>query len=85
MNGSLKIIIQFVYVRLYYSPKTDYCLPLSRMARMGMDYNLKKLANFSSSHSELIEFLAQNLAVKSFRKNLSLIFFSCSKKYITHK
>ena len=37
---------QFVYVRLYYSPATDYCLPLSRMARMEMDYNLKKLANF---------------------------------------
>ena len=48
LNGNVcvKIIIQFVYVRLYYSPETDYCLPLSRMARMEMDYNLKKLANF---------------------------------------
>lgn len=26
-----------------------------------MDYSLKKLADFSSSHSDLIKFLAQNL------------------------
>ena len=46
LTGNVKINIQFVYVGLYYSPETDYCLPLSRMARMEMDYNLKKLANF---------------------------------------
>ena len=46
LSGNVKIIIQFVYVRLYYSPETDYCLPLSRMARMEMDYNLKKVAHF---------------------------------------
>ena len=58
LNGNEKIIIQFVYKRLYYSPETDYCLPLSRMARMEIDYNLKKLANFFKFSSELIEFLA---------------------------
>ena len=46
INGNLEIIIQFVYVRLYYSPETVYCLLLSRMARMEMAYNLKKLANY---------------------------------------
>ena len=56
--GNVEIIIQFVYVRLYYSPEADYCLLLSRM---GMDCNLKSWPTFSSSHSELIEFLALNL------------------------
>ena len=64
MNGNLTTIIQFVYVRLYYSPETVYCLSLSRMARMEMEYNLKKSwPTFSSSQSELIEFMAQNLAL----------------------
>ena len=45
MNGNLNIIIQFAYMRLYCSPETVVCLLLSRMARMLMDYNLKKLAN----------------------------------------
>ena len=36
LTGNVKKIIQFVYVRLYYRPETDYCLPLSRMARMEM-------------------------------------------------
>ena len=25
LKGNVKIIVQFVYVRLYYSPETDYC------------------------------------------------------------
>lgn len=56
-------MIEFAYVRLYCSPETVVCLPLSRMARMQMDYNLKRLANvFQVLTPELIEFLAQNLA-----------------------
>ena len=43
LTGNVEINIQFVYVRLYYSPETDYCLPLSRMARMEMDYNFQVL------------------------------------------
>lgn len=40
------MIFQIVYLRLYYSPETVYCLTLSHMARMEMGYNLKKVANF---------------------------------------
>ena len=33
-------------MRLYYSSETFNCRLLSRIARMEMHYNLKKLANF---------------------------------------
>ena len=86
MNENLKTIIQFVYVRLYYSPKTVYCLSLSRMARMEMEYNLKKLANFFkfSIWTDRVYGTESSLD-RSFGKNLSQIFFSCSKKYMNHK
>ena len=77
---------QFDQVRLYYSPETVYCLLLSRMARMEIDFSLKKLVNtFKFSLWTDRVFGPESNLDRSFHKNLTQIFFSCSKKYITHK
>ena len=81
---NVKIIIPCVHVRLYYSPETDYCLPLSRMARKEMDYNLKKVAHFFKFSLWIDRvFGLESPFDRSFRKHFSQLFFSCS--IITHK
>ena len=54
LRANLKIIIHFVYLRLYCSPEAIFCLPSSQRASKEIYCSLKNLADFSSSHSELI-------------------------------
>ena len=69
-------------MRLHFTTKTVYGLPLSRMSRMEMDYNLKKLANvFKFSLWTDRAYGLESTSDGPFSKNLSKIFFSCSKKY----
>ena len=43
------MMVQFCYLRLYLGIETVSFRPLLRMARMGMDWSLKKLGYFFSS------------------------------------
>ena len=75
-------------MRLYYSPVTVFSLPLSRMARVELDYNLKKLFNvFKFSLENDSVFVSESTSHRSFRKKKKKIseIFLCSKKYTTHK
>ena len=57
---------------LQHSAETDYCLPLSRMARMEMDYNFKTLTNFLIFSLCIIRLFGPELTLDRFlRKDLS--------------
>ena len=49
INGNPKIMMQFWYLGLYHYTETIYCCLSLNMARMEMDWNLKKLASFFST------------------------------------
>ena len=43
INERPQIMVEFCFQRLYYFTETIFCRLLLQMARMEMDYNLKKL------------------------------------------
>ena len=73
LRANLKIIIHFGYMRLYCSPEATFCLPWSQTAKKEMDYSLKKLADFWSSHSAWTDqvFGPESTLARSFRSRRS--------------
>ena len=67
------MMVQFFYVRLYLGIKTVSFRPLLRMARMDMDWNLKKLGYFFSSFNATPSNIAKKLLWLVLPDELSLV------------
>ena len=65
INGNPKIMMQFCYLGLYHYTETIYCRLALSMARMEMDWNLKKLASFFKFESHSLKYCQKFIMVCS--------------------
>ena len=67
------MMVQFCYLRLYLGTKTVSCRLLIRMARMHMEWNLKKLDYFFSSFNATPANIAKKLLWLVLPDEISLV------------